>query len=258
MPTITLSEALAEVETIGRRLDKKQQLVFAYLLREQQYRDPLRPEGGSPAALAGEWEGIRALHERKVLLRRLIQQAYERTPVTFRDQTRSLADWLAWRRDVAARQAGFLKALGTHITRARRRAARLHQARATGSAADRPADVIVHLNEQELAQQAETLEELLGYLVGQLALKNATVTIDLPDGVRQTVLEEQGERLLSPAPAVPAEPALQPPWSTSPELCQLARDPVLKIAAIKLYRELTGAGLLAAKNAVEAFQAAGR
>src|SRR5262249_24082868 len=100
MPTITIAEALAEVETIGRRLDKKQQLVTAYLLREQQYRDPVRLPGGTAPVLARELETIRALFERKVLLRRLIGQAYARTMVTFRDQTRSLADWLAWRRDV--------------------------------------------------------------------------------------------------------------------------------------------------------------
>jgi ribosomal protein L7/L12 len=33
--------------------------------------------------------------------------------------------------------------------------------------------------------------------------------------------------------------------------------PVRKIAAIKLYRELTGVGFLEAKNALEAFQCAG-
>ncbi len=260
MPTLTISDALAEVQTIRRRIDQKQQLIAAYLLRPPHYRDPLRAEGGSAAVLAREWASLRALHERTVLLRRLIQQAYERTAVTFGDQTRCLADWLAWRREVSARRAGFLKALSTRIRRARRAAALRARKQPAGSGRDKPADVVVHLNEQELARETETLEELLGYLNGQLALKNATLTIDVPeDGACRTGLEERLGALLQQASAAPAPaPVLAAPWSDSPELCRLAREPSQKIAAIKVYRELTGAGLLEAKKAVEAFLASGR
>jgi hypothetical protein len=256
MPTLTVAEALAEVQTIRRRIDKKQQLIAAYLLREQQYRDPLRAEGGSAAVLAGELRSVAALHERTVLLRRLIQNAYEGTAVSFGGRTRSLADWLVWRREVSARRAGFLKALSTRIHKARLSAAR--RGRATAAPADKPRDVVVHLNEQELAQDIEGLEELLGYLDGQLALKNATVTVEVPDEEAcDPGLEDRLDELLQRAGAAPVtEVALVgPPWSTSAELRQLARDPVRKIAAIKLYRELTGAGLREAKDAVEQFMA---
>jgi hypothetical protein len=258
MPTLTVAEALAEVATIGRRLEQKHCLIATYLLREQQYRDPLRGEGGSAAVLARELASVRALHERMVLLRRLIQNAYERTTITFGEQTRSLADWLTWKREVSARRAGFLRKLSARITRARGEAARQGRERAAG---DKPADVIVHLNETELAEDQESLEELLGYLEGQLALKNATLTIAVPDDDACTTgLETRLDQLLRKASAAPepAPPALGPPWSTSPELCRLARDPVQKISAIKLYRELTGIGLLEAKKAVEAFAASER
>jgi hypothetical protein len=255
MPTLTVAEALAEVGSIGRRLDQKHGLIATYLLRPQQYRDPLRAEGGSATVLARELASVRALHERTVLLRRLIHDAYERTTVTFGEQTRSLADWLTWKREVSARRAGFLRKLSVRITRARSEAARQVRERGPG---DKPADVIVHLNEKELAEEQESLEELLGYLEGQLALKNATLTIAVPeDDACTTGLEGRIDQLLQQASAAhePAPPSLRPPWSTSPELCRLARDPVQKISAIKLYRELTGVGLLEAKKAVEAFVA---
>jgi hypothetical protein len=260
MPTLTISDALAEVQTIRRRIDQKQQLIAAYLLREAKYRDPLGAEGGSAAVLAREWASVRALHERTVLLRRLIQNAYERTLITFGEQTRSLADWLAWRREVSARRAGFLRTLSTRIRGARARAALHARAFPSESGRDKPADVIVHLNEQELAREAETLEELLGNLNGQLGLKNATITIDVPaDDDCRTGLEERLDPLLQQASAAPAPaPVLAAPWSDSPELCRLAREPSQKISAIKAYRELTGVGLLEAKQAVEAFIASGR
>jgi hypothetical protein len=259
MPTITVAEALAQVATIRRRIGQKQQLVAAYLLREQQYRDPLRAEGGTPSVLAREWNSIRALHERTVLLRRLIQNAYERTTVSLGNRARSLADWLAWRREVTARQAGFLQALSTRISKARRQASRQARGQGDGPQGYRPADVIVHLNEQDLARERESLEEMLGALEGQVALKNATVTIDIPDDACETGLEGRLDQFLQQASAVPvADPVLQAPWATSPELRRLARDPALKIAAIKMYRELTGSGLAEAKKAVEAFLASER
>jgi hypothetical protein len=257
MPTLTLADALAEVETLGRRIDKKQQLVAAYLLREQRYRDPLAPEGGSAVVLAGELAALDHLHERRVLLRRLIQNAYERTLVTFGDQTRALADWLVWRREVATRHGGFLKALSMRIQRARRQAARAAQARGVTAADRKPPDLVIHINEQELARQQEEHEELLGYLTGQLALRNATLTIDIPeDEACKSGLEEHLEELLQRAKGPAVMPLdRQAPWSSYPQLCQLARDPVKKIAAIKMYRELTGVSLMEAKAAVEAFQA---
>jgi large subunit ribosomal protein L7/L12 len=238
MPTFTVAEALAEIETIGRRLDRKQQLVSAHLLRDQQYRDPLRLEGGSAATLTREMETIRALHERKILLRRLIQNAYERTMVTFGNQTRSLADWLAWRRDVSTRQTCFLNTVASHITAARSRAARSFARRSGGLAGDKPGDVIVHLNEQELAQQRETLVELLGYLAGQLTLKNATLTIEAPEDASKTRLEE----LFQHTPVVKTHFTVQ--------LDGLA-DPTKKINVIKLVREITNLGLKEAMDMVQ-------
>jgi hypothetical protein len=256
MPTLTIAEALAEVQTIRRRIDQKQQLVAAYLLREPQYRDPLRAEGGSETVLARELASVRALHERTVLLRRLIQQAYERTTVTFGDQTRSLADWQTWRREVSARRAGFLKALATRIRRARLQAAR-HARNPVTEPGGKAVDVVVHVNEQDMSRQAEELTEVLGHLNGQMALKNATLTIDVPDDAYRTGLEERLDALLRQASAPSSAPPLAPPWSTSPELCRLARELTQKITAIKMYRELTGVGLLEAKKAVEAFITAG-
>jgi ribosomal protein L7/L12 len=108
-----------------------------------------------------------------------------------------------------------------------------------------------------VARQAEELTEILGYLKGQMALKNATITIEVPeDAACRTGLEDRLDALLQQASSAPA-PAPAAPWSTSPELCRLAREPSQKLTAIKVYRELTGASLLEAKNAVEAFIASG-
>ena len=49
-----------------------------------------------------------------------------------------------------------------------------------------------------------------------------------------------------------------PPCPLSPEVQELARNPLQKIQAIKVHREQTGVGLREAKDAVEAFIDSGR
>lgn len=251
MPTLTTAEALAEFDRIDRRLARKRQLIEAYLFRDAALRDTLAPEGGTPAVLAAELAAIAALQERKLVLRRAIQAANERAGVTLRGVTRSLADWLVWRREVAGDRSAFLTRLRNRIRQARQEAVRAaNQAGATAV----KRDVIVHLDEKALMEQAEALEETAGDLEGQVTLRNTTGTVDVPDEIGRTALEDRYDELLARPKAAP-DPG--PPWPASPELCRLARDPVQKLEAIKLYRQLTGCGLLDAKQAVEAFAARG-
>ena len=49
----------------------------------------------------------------------------------------------------------------------------------TAGKAESPQDIVVNINEQELAQEIEGLEETLGLLDGQLSLKNATITLEV-------------------------------------------------------------------------------
>jgi hypothetical protein len=241
MPTLTLAEALARLDALGRLSEQKRRFVEAHLLRPEPLRDPLAREGGSPAALARELGSLARLRERHVLLRRLIQRAYEGASLTLGEETRSVADWLVWKREVAPRRTFFLRRLRERIRTIR----------------ERGVPVLVHLDEQALAAAAERLEQTRGQLEGQLQLKNATLTIEAPPDDWVTGLED---RLEQPAPAAekapPPEKREPSPWD-SEDLRRLARDPTQKIAAIKLYRERAGVGLMEAKQAVEAF-ASGR
>jgi hypothetical protein len=49
----------------------------------------------------------------------------------------------------------------------------------TNQTSDSQNDIVVNINEKQIAEQAEHLENVLGILDGQLSLKNATVLIDL-------------------------------------------------------------------------------
>lgn len=173
---MTITEALAEIKVTDKRIEKKRAFIGTYAMRPEQLRDPLEKDGGSVSAVAAEIQAIGDLEENKIAIRRAIQAANERTNITVGKQTRSIADWLVWRRDVAPQRRHFLTEVRTGIERHRQDALKRGQQATTAENA-KPGDLVVNVNEKELAEQAENLEAVLETLDGQLSLKNATVTV---------------------------------------------------------------------------------
>lgn len=174
----TITEALAELKLIDKKVEKKKEFISSYLVRQNALVDPLGDSGGSRKVLKQERQAVDDLLNRKVQIRRAIQTANEQTLLTVAGETRSMADWLVWRREVAPHEQKFLKELKGRIDQARNQAA---QMRANLVAAEKnpenPTDVVVNVSERELGTRAEQVETILAELDGQLSLKNATVVI---------------------------------------------------------------------------------
>lgn len=88
MAGITITEALAEIKTIGKRIEKKREFIGGFLARQDGVRDPLEKDGGSAKAIAGERQSVNDLEDRIVALRRGIQRANDETSVTINGITR--------------------------------------------------------------------------------------------------------------------------------------------------------------------------
>jgi hypothetical protein len=179
---MTITEALAEIKTIGKRIEKKREFVLAYLFRQEGLKDPLEKDGGSVEAIKRELQSIADLEGRVINLRRGIQHANDKTEVTVKDNVLSIADWLTWRRDVAPGVQTFQHTLRVRLNALREQAKRggsaVIGAVATVSSDAKPTDYIVNIDEAELARKSEEIEEILGVLDGQLSLKNATIMIE--------------------------------------------------------------------------------
>lgn len=176
MPT-TVTEALAELKTIDKRLDKKREFVGRNLFRPEQLKDPLQADGGSVEVIRRELQAIDDLEQRKVAIRRAIRVANDTNNITINGVTRPIADWLAWRRDVLPRRKLFLSQL-TQTIEAQRRQALSKGSKVVPQEEAKPTDIVVNVAEGDLAKSAESLEEVEGTLDGLLSLKNATITID--------------------------------------------------------------------------------
>ncbi len=185
MTELTITEALAEMKTIDKRIEKKNDYILNYLIREEDRRDPLDSEGGSVTVIAREKQAINDLLERKVKIRMIINRINADILLTVGGVTRSIAEWIVWRRDAAPILRDLLTEQSRRIRAARTRDVQTANVRRTASGLTskveepRAVDIVVNVPEGELATQIENLEQTLGSLDGQLSLKNATVLVEL-------------------------------------------------------------------------------
>lgn len=175
---MTITEALAEIKTIGKRITKKREAITGYIARQDNLKDPLANEGGSVEFIKQERQGIRDLEARIVTLRAQIAAANAKTVVAVNGTSRSVADWLTWRREVAPGAQQFLGSLRGGLDNLRKQVAAkglgLVNATATVNTGEvKATDVWVNISEKELAEEIEQLETVLGTLDGQLSLTNA-------------------------------------------------------------------------------------
>ena len=182
MQRLTITEALAELKTLNKRIEKKWGFIQQYTLRQDRFKDPLEKQGGSFSAIQREKQSISDLSERYVNIRTAIARANDSHSITVENTARTISEWLYWRRDIAPGQQAFLNTLFKHITGNR------DKARTQGInvvAGDKetssPTDIVVNLNEEELQKEIERMEVILGNLDGQLSLKNATIFVDIPE-----------------------------------------------------------------------------
>jgi len=178
MTEITITEALADIPTIEKRIEKKQDFILNYLYRQSSIRDPHEKDGGSGVLIERERQAIADLQKRLIKIRSSIQKANAENTITINGQTRTIVDWLTWRREVAPKEQYFLQELINKINTMRTKAMR-QGVSVTDKDAGFSSDYVVNINERELAQQIEELEIILGTLDGQLSLINATTKVEI-------------------------------------------------------------------------------
>lgn len=178
---LTITEALAETKTTEKRLQKKRQAILQNIARDARVKDPLEREGGSVLFVQKERQAISDLEKRLVDIRIAIAKANLTTPISVGGQTRNIAEWLTWRRDISRGYQEFLTTLnnGVQTLRANAQKSGNKAISATVEGDAKPGDIVVHLEEAALLAENESLETILGELDGKLSLLNATTVLSL-------------------------------------------------------------------------------
>lgn len=175
--SLTITEALAEIKTIGKRMEAKRAGIMPFVARQDGVRDPMERDGGSAKFITAERQALDDLGKRVIALRRGIQRANDTTAITVGGVSHTISEWLTWRREIAPGVRAFLVQLRNQLNGIRDQAKRQGVAVGAPGTTAQPADFVININETELASQIESIEEILGTLDGQLSLKNATTPI---------------------------------------------------------------------------------
>ena len=175
----TITEALAELATLDKRLPKKAADMLPYVARLEQIKDPFVKTGGSEKYLAEQRQSFSDLQVRKIMLRSAIAKANAETVIEVAGRSMSVADWLVWKRECYAPYVSMLKGLLGQAQGARAEAQKRGVALVTTNTASTPEDIVVNVDEQGLVNEIDGMEEVYGRLDGLLSLKNATTMIEV-------------------------------------------------------------------------------
>jgi len=148
-----------------------------YLCRDKQLTDPMIKVGGSPEYIENEQQAIKDLEEQLVKIRISIQEANMNTPLTIMQWEHTVSYWLNWRREVADGNKQFLLNIAAYISRYREKAAEKGYTIGRDDKEAETKQILVNIDEAELANRIDIAEQILGELDGKLSLINATTTV---------------------------------------------------------------------------------
>ena len=179
MTQITITEALAEIKLINDKIQKKQSFVLGNLTRVRQVADPLASKGGTSVVIASEVQSIADLETRLAKIRTAIMLANLNNTAECGGETKSLYEWLIWKREVAGKRSQFYNQIYNDTKRKVDEIQRQPQLfKADG---DKP--VLVELEASlpymDYAAKYSSVVETLNKLDGILSLKNATVMVEV-------------------------------------------------------------------------------
>lgn len=177
---MTITEALAEIKLVTSKIDKKKQFVLNNIGRQDGIKDPFEKDGGTNKLVSGEMQAITDLTERLVQLRTEIAAANAKTLLEVNGVSRSVANWLVWRREAAPIIKVFYDQLTRGVAGVRDNARTKGLAVVTsGQPATTAADVIIEIDEMKLSKNVEMIQEILDRLDGKLSLHNAITTVEV-------------------------------------------------------------------------------
>ena len=182
MKTLTITEALAEINLLNKKITSKEQTIMANLSLAAHLPDPFKHDGGAQEFINKELQAVGDLQERLVRIRAAIAHANLENTITLGEQTRSIFDWLTWRREVSQKQVGFLREVVRTVKEHQDKEMRspsCYKLEEDGVEKVKivkflyPVDYAVNLKKQE------KLNDILEELDGKLSLKNATITVEV-------------------------------------------------------------------------------
>jgi hypothetical protein len=178
MEKMTITEALAEIKLCERKLEKKWDAVKTNTHRFEHVKDPYASEGGSKVAISREVQSIKDIEERIVKIRTAIADANVQNKLTLGENTRSIYEWLTWKREIAENQKKFYKDISSRLKAVIDKESQNPTAYKDEENRVHLAKLDLNLDYPYFQTLDQKLSDTLETLDGKLSLKNATIVIE--------------------------------------------------------------------------------
>lgn len=179
MAKLSVTEALAEVSLIEKKVASKRAYISQNLGRSSAVGDPLEKSGGSDKVITETFQAISDLDKRRVAIRSAIQGKNCEAKLTINERTMSITDWLNTRREVAPGHLDFLKQLNTAQQQLKTQFERQPQILKGDDGKQTIITPVFHIDPAWVQKELETWETMMGELDGKLSYLNATTFIEI-------------------------------------------------------------------------------
>ena len=179
MSKITITEALSEINLVKKKISAKQAKIQSALVQAEHIADPFLSEGGSEAMIKAESQGIYDLNYRLAKIRAEISHANLTHKISLGEDSRSIHDWLIWKREIATGQIRFTKEVHEAIKNHNKSSSDRPQVYKDSEEKVQLVKYKINVDYADWLKREAELNEKLEKLDGQLSLKNATIVIEI-------------------------------------------------------------------------------
>lgn len=176
--SITITEALSEINLLKKKIANAESGINSLLVRATHVEDPYAASGGTPSVYRSVWQSTQDMRDRLVKIRSQISTANNEHTITINGQSKTIFDWLTWKREIYADLERSLKA---QIKQLKDTIQRESDRPEVWKDKDGNVQVVKYVRNVELKALEDQYVQLLDTyekLDGQLSLKNATIVLN--------------------------------------------------------------------------------
>lgn len=175
---LTITEALAEVNLLKKKIADSEMSVRSMLLRAEHVPDVFQEHGGSKEMVAKTQQSVSDMRRRLVEIRHKISKANIENEISINGRTMSIFDWLTWKREVYPSLESSLKTQLSDLQVAAKRETDSPQSWKDSEGKIHLVVWLRNVDQKTLQDEYNSLVDTFGRLDGQLSLKNATINLN--------------------------------------------------------------------------------
>lgn len=176
--SITITEALSEVNLLKKKIEDADVGIRSMLVRAAHVPDLYAHHGGAEEVVRKTQQSSSDLRKRLIEIRSKISEANIKNQLTINGETRSIFDWLSWKREI---YPGLERSLKEQIQTIKASVQKESERPEVWKDHEGKVQIVTYIRNADLKTLEDEylrLVDTYGKLDGQLSLKNATLILN--------------------------------------------------------------------------------